>query len=236
MDAYSMMTIDDLDIDDEYINISSEIENKCLVIYSHENNSLGTGFIIDNNGTFLSAGHVFKDASVGHYAYYKNVKYDYEEIFLEYMSIELYSKESKYCRDLFIGKLLDFHEKVDNSFHLADSSSLKIEDPLFVMGYSKSNSFSETSQTIDNTTLNLNKIRTVLCLHNDIIQKDKHRNMDLRLSMKNIKTIKLNNIERFHGLSGGPVFREKEIFGVFIADLFITSEYIMNVLKNLVMK
>lgn len=230
------MTIDDLDIDDDYIDAASEIENNCLAIYSPENTSFGTGFIIDDNGTFLFAGHVFKDASVEHCAYYKDVKYDYEEIFLEYMSTEEYSKESKYCRDLFIGRLIDFHEKVDSSFQLADSSPLKIEDPLFVWGYSKSNSFSGTSQTIDNTTLYLNKICAVLCSPNEIIQKDKYRNMDPRLSMKNIKTIELNNIDRFHGLSGGPVFREKEIFGVFIADLFITSEYIMNVLKNLVMK
>ena len=231
-----MMTIDDLDIDDDYIDASSEIENNCLAIYSPENTSFGTGFIIDSNGTFLSAGHVFKNASVGHYAYYKNTKYDYEEIFLEYMSTEVYSKESHYCRDLFIGRLLDFHEKVDISFHLTDSSSLKIEGPLFVMGYSKHNNVIGTSQTIDNTTLYLNKIHTVLCLPNDIIQKDRYRNMDLRLGMKNIKTIELNNIERFHGLSGGPVFREKEIFGVFLADLFITSEYIMDILENSVMK
>lgn len=230
------MTIDDLDIDDDFIDASSEEESNCLAIYSPENTSFGTGFIIDDNGTFLSAGHVFKDASVEHCAYYKNTKYNYETIFLEYISAEVYSKESQYCRDLFIGKLLDFRQKIDSSFLLTDSSPLKIEDPLFVRGYSKSNSCLETSQTIDNTTLYLNKIHTVLCLQNDIIQKDRHRNMDLRLSMKNIKTIKLNNIERFHGLSGGPVFREKEIFGVFIADLFITSEYIMDVLKNLVIK
>lgn len=204
-----MVTINDLGIDDEYITASSEIENNCLAIYSSENNSFGTGFIIGDNGTFLSAGHVFKDASVEHCAYYKNTKYNYETIFLEYMSAEVYSKECQCCRDLFIGKLLDFHKKVDSSFQLADSSTLKIEDSLFVMGYSKSKNFSETNQTIDNTILYLNKISTKLCLSNDIIQKNKLRNIDLRLSMKNIKTIKLDNVERFHGLSGGPVFREK---------------------------
>ena len=230
------MEIDDLDIDDEYINVSSEMEDNCLAIYSHENDSLGTGFIIDSDGTFLSAGHVFKDTSVENYAYYKNTKYKYDTIFLEYMPIDEYSKENEYCRDLFIGRLLDFHEKVDNSFHLADSSSLKIKDSLFVIGYSKHSNVIGTSQTIDNTTLYLNKIHTALCSPSDIIQENKYRNMDLRLSMKNIRTIELNNIERFHGLSGGPVFRNKEIFGVFLADLFITSEYIMDILKNLVVK
>ena len=152
------------------------------------------------------------------------------------MPIDKYSKENEYCRDLFIGRLLDFHEKVDNSFHLADSSSLKIKDPLFAMGYSRHSNVIGTSQTIDNTTLYLNKIHTALCSPCDIIQEYKYRNMDLRLGMKNIKTIELNDIERFHGLSGGPVFREKEIFGVFLANLFITSEYVMDILKNLVVK
>lgn len=227
-----MMTIDDLDIDDEYIKVLSEIGNNCLAIYSHEGNSLGTGFIIGSDGTFLSAGHVFKTVSVGKYAYYKNTKYNYEGIFLEYLPRDVYSERSQYCRDLFIGKLLDFHEEIDASFRLMDSSSLKIKDSLFVMGYSRFNSFSGASQTIDNRTLYLNKIRVVLCAPYDITQKDRHRDMDRRIGMKNVKTIQLDNLERYHGLSGGPVFRNKEIFGVFIADLFITSEYIMDILKK----
>ena len=230
-----MMTVeDDLGIDDECPNeFLSDIGNNCLAIYSPENKSQGTGFIINNDGIFLSAGHVFKNTSVEHYAYYGNARYDYKIIDVEYTQNEDYPTEESCCRDLFVGKLLDFHGRIDTSFHLTESSSLNIGSPLYAMGYSQRICHQRKEQTVDNTTLYLCRIPVILCSPDRIIRENKGYEIDVRLGMKNVRTIWFDNMDRFHGLSGGPVFRDKEIYGVFLGDLFVTSEYIMEKLRKI---
>lgn len=222
------MTIDELDIDDECMgNDIFEIQNNCLAVFSSENNFKGTGFLIDDDGTFISAGHIFKNADLEYYVYYRDSKYDYKTICFEYREYNKYTSESQICEDLFIGKLLDFHEEIVSSFHLSKTSSLNINDTVFVIGYQTCPQNIVTDMTINDISLYLNKICPTLCCANGIITNKNNLNLDSRLKMKNILTLKIENIEKCHGLSGGPVFREKEIFGVLIADMFISSEYIL---------
>lgn len=226
-----IMTIDNLDdFEEENLEmaIDKTIENNCLVIFSPKSKSHGTGFLIDADGTFLSAGHVFKNTSVEHCVYYKGNKYDYETILIEYTDNDAYLCDSKLCKDLFVGRLLDFHDDAfDSSFCLGDSSALNIGTFLFAAGYKRVRAnYMESLQVIDGVLMYCHEQPFLLCSPENIFARDENRKLDVRLGMKNVKALDIPCVGIWHGLSGGPVFHDKEIYGVLIADMFITAEYI----------
>lgn len=232
-----IMTIDELDdFEDENSEMLTEstIENNCLVVSSPENKSHGTGFLIDSDGTFLSAGHVFKNTSVEHCVYYKGNKYDYETILIEYTDNDAYSQSAQLCNDLFVGRLKNFNGGTfDSSFHLGDSSKLRIGEILFAAGYSRTCRICmDSNLVVEGAPLWFSQICFSLCSAENVLDKYAFRKDDTRLKMTNVKALDIPDINKWHGLSGGPVFQGKEIYGVLIADMFITAEYIKSKLSD----
>lgn len=58
--------------------------------------------------------------------------------------------------------------------------------------------------------------------------------IDKRLICPSIKILAGLDEDKYKGISGSPVYFDKNIYGVCIADLFITSEYIISILKKYV--
>lgn len=96
------MNIDNLDFDDED-KLDASILSVCFPICCvSESNGIvdsGTGFIINNNGVFLSAGHVFENGMNNYKVYYKENEYKVEAIYKEH--------DKDKGEDLFIGKLVE---------------------------------------------------------------------------------------------------------------------------------
>lgn len=219
-----IISINDLDFDDDP-DFDGEVEletrlNNCIAIFNEsEDKYIGSGFIIDKTGIFLSAGHNFKDTGIKYKAYYQQNEYEIETIYSEYDGIG---------KDLFIGNLVGFKEDIDETFCFGRADELQLNQRLYIKGFN-STEYGGISRSIQikNHTLFEHDILTRLTVLEE--RKDispiRH-NVDSRLQCENIRLLDLPNPEKYYGLSGGPVYNQNKIYGVCIADMFIPMEYI----------
>lgn len=215
----NITTIDEIDFEDDDFEVKPE---NCIAIFnSTDDKYIGTGFIIDNKGIFLSAGHNFKNKEIEYKAYFRDCGYEIKSIYYEY--------DGK-GKDLFIGQLLDFHEFISNTFSLATTDKLKPEQELDVYGFNGKPPFGiQNSIKIGDHTLFEHKVITQLTtFEKKEIDKTRHENDDERLKDENIKLLTSFNTKKYSGLSGGPVYFGNKIYGICIADLFIPIEYVLN--------
>lgn len=217
-----IININDLDFDDDLDSeITFEPKSKnCIAIFNDsEDKYIGTGFIIDETGKFLSAGHNFKETKIKYKAYYQQNEYEIETIYFEY---------DEMGRDLFIGRLTGFKEEIDGTFCLESTNELELNHRLYVGGFNsvKYSGIPEPIQ-IKQHTLFKHDISTKLTILEERkdISSIRHK-IDCRLQCENIKLLDLTNPEKYYGLSGGPVYDKNNIYGVCIADMFIPMEYI----------
>lgn len=212
------------DIDDE-VSFSKEdeiIAQQCLAIYKSEIDNdvyVGTGIIVSKDGMFVSVGHNFKD-KCSYKAFFRNRSYNIQDIHNEY-SIE-------HCLDLFIGKLLDFNHTDIPLFVFSPTDNLQIGTNLRVCGYKSTLIGDEPiHQDIITPHLKVNQycIDTHILSRNEWINRNYNR-YSQRQDCTIIKYIDINT-DKYSGLSGGPVYSDKGIHGILIADLFLPSEYII---------
>lgn len=217
--------------EDEISQPSIDIYNICFPIFNKcctntEKMSLATGFLIGNDGKFLSAGHLFKggkDLSCFK-VYFKGREYAIKCLFFEY--------EKQLGKDLFIGELVDFTDTIVNEFHLVSSDSLEIGQSLKVIGFNSINLPGSIKNEYEGQKFYYHPFNTSLAsLETKVFTVPCRIYIDKRLNSPNIKILEGLDEDKYKGISGSPVYFGQNIYGVCIADLFITSEYIISLLE-----
>lgn len=214
---------DDIDYEISFSDEDKIVARQCLAIYKSDLGKdvyEGTGIIVSKDGMFVSVSHNFKD-KCSYKAFFRNRSYNIQVIYTEY-SIE-------HCSDLFIGKLLDFSNTDIPLFGFSPTYNLQIGTNLRVCGYKSTLIGDEPIHqgVIIAPQLKVNQY----CIDTHIISRDEwiNRNYNLygqRHGCTIVKYIDINT-DRYGGLSGGPVYSDKGIHGILIADLFLPSEYII---------
>lgn len=201
------------------------ISTICIQIFNASTNSyVGTGFIVNSEGYFLSAGHNFKYCIESYRACFNTHEYSIEEIHKEHY----YSEENQ---DLFIGRLSGFSESVSGDFHLKETIGLNVGDPLNIYGFNSHNYGGDTPLEVRNKTLYHHMLR--LHLETPDCKKNLAREQqDTRLRNEEIKVLSSFCTREYAGVSGGPVYSENNIYGVCLADLFLPTEYILGVCEQ----
>lgn len=192
--------------------------------------SFGTGFFINNEGHFITAGHVLGDSNKAYKAFINEKEYDFE-----ILHIENTKKEPPICEDLAICIITNLESKTKYE-HAFVENNINGEN-LYFSGYSLSKIFGCLIRTIwisENEILYLltpnahdEKIfeatRKVQIVGGEII-------VDLRPICENVRSLVLKR--DFNGLSGGPVYKDKSIYGMLIGKEYILSDYIVEKLKQ----
>lgn len=225
------MSIDDLDFDDEE-EIDNDILEICFPIYHlpvdcDDLFDSGTGFLINNNGIFLSAGHNFSKEIGTYIAYYGDNKYKIKCI---------YKEHDDSGKDLFIGELIDFNGRLPFHVTLANSDSIENGTDLNFAGFNTQMIVPRETMTTgikiqDSEYTFYGHVLTAKLVFPE--KKERYRIIgDKRLTLPFMKVLSNTTSPLYRGISGGPVFFEKRIYGVFLSDVFVTSNYIRDCLKK----
>ncbi|MDE6019746.1 MAG: hypothetical protein K2H01_01935 [Ruminococcus sp.] len=216
---------------DEEIPVPDSIKkgrglNECVHIFKDNPEAhIGSGFLLNRDGLFISAAHNFKNKENTFFAVYDSKRYEIIEILNEYKKRDSYTEEDHECKDLYIGILKNFNPSRDFNPGILSKENTNC-DELRVEGY---NSFQEAPfhrYQYENTELYHKLLRATKPNDNLIL-------IGLRNSRENVLPFYIPNSKKYGGLSGGPVFIGKQIYGCFIGDVFITSPYIICKLKEM---
>ncbi len=192
---------------------------------SYDDFSLGTGFLINEDGYFFTAGHVIYDTSRSYFIIVKDHHYKFEVVFLEHE--EHSNLGNTICRDLAICKIigLDFKIPVDYSFSL-DCDDKKV----YYSGFQLKSSPTKIA-TIEITSsvyaylykLMDEDIKT--CKPKKYVKTYNVDYTDYRPMCQNVKSFKTEKVVK--GMSGGPVYSNTRVFGMLISNCYILSEYLV---------
>lgn len=180
----------------------------------------GTGFFVNNTGYFVTAGHVLKNTELTYKAIINNLELDFDVIFREYVSVKC--QDSQSCNDLAICKI-NIQKHVDHYF----DTNYPINKMVHFSGYSRG--------IINGIQINPIKIGDLYQQHCQGVDEKsiKPRIEDNRPICNNTRSLKLTEGLRYGGLSGGPVYDGKSVYGMLIGSEYILSEYIIEKLHPL---
>jgi len=169
----------------------------------------GTGFLINEEGHFISAGHVFKESDNKYFAWINNTMHEIECVLNEYVEPE--NQIAPIYKDIFIGIV---KQLISNSYDLCFSKTLNKADNYIAYGY------------IENTKLLLKDTPATL-LFRFAPSGDEN--------FENIWMPKGNDIEP--GMSGGIVIYENSVKGLVLArGKILEPSYIIEKLQKLGIK
>jgi hypothetical protein len=215
-----------------------------IVSYENMNNVFsgnGTGFFINSNGGFVSAGHNFKQSNRNYFAVIDGVEIPLGAFrHLEYVDLEN-QVESTYF-DLAIGEISNCHSHK----YLCFSSALDLNpgEPLVVSGFVKGMDRSYISiedlnemevQLFDPKATALRQLEKRLLNAKFVRKGFSHiaTLINLRGEFTNGVSIQLDQPSEPHGISGGPVIFKGIVFGVYIAvSAAISSEHVISILQR----
>lgn len=181
-----------------------------------------TGFYINNDGYFITAGHVLKNKELDFYAVIEEVEHSFLIIHEEHLEI---NDQKDICLDLAICKL-NLQVKMENKFCI-DAPSVKM---VSVSGYKRNPQSRISIQPIKQAGLYFHTYSLEKGLSNiDLKQK---YSKDIRYSCSNTNSLKLSDGVKFDGLSGGPVYLGKHIYGMLIGSEYICADYILSKLEE----
>ena len=189
----------------------------------------GTGFLINEDGYFISAGHVFKNETRNYFAFVNSENYPIEIIYREYL--EGSDQVVPIYLDLVIGRIRDV--KIEEDKCLSFSTDIKVKDELTLFGYSPRDLISSGSAIlpVENYGESLPKFKSlsVICDRLSIWRK---RDTGI-IWFTNCLTIFMHNILAF-GMSGGPIVDSgNNVFGMLITrDSCLSSMYIISILEK----
>ncbi len=214
-------------------------ENECIHIFrKNPLERLGTGFLIDHDGVFVTAAHTFKSKYLENitlnesevsdfFAVYKSLPYSINNMLCEYTGKDSYNDEDMICKDLFIGKLKDFYPPEDFNPGTLSNEDICINE-LLLEGYNPS---------IDYDNYVRIEFQAISSFYHQLsvsvelpIEEKKH---DRRFNMNNSESFYLEQPQKYAGLSGGPVYKDKIIYGMFLGNVYIKSQYILLKLEEL---
>lgn len=232
----SIENIDD-GLDD--VNLKNQIDisdaerymsNNLLAVFDGSN-YIGTAFIIDNKGTFISAGHNFSNLSIPHKLYQGDKELKYETVHLEYTEQLSYTGVYRNCQDLYIGRIISDEETPH--FESTAIHGMETNNDLIIIGL-KSTTIPTLNKKILIEPISINKqqlylyyIKTHITDSVNLASQPIHAG-DPRLNYDNIRCLDFNGVKPcvYGGISGGPVCADGRIIGMVIADMFITIDYI----------
>jgi hypothetical protein len=208
--------------------------------------SHGTGFFIDNVGTFISAGHNFKNPFRTCKAVIDGRHYDISALYEEYNDYQ--DQEPPIYRDLFIGKIEGVASA--NFYPLVSAKQLKSDSPLIAAGYTSKNEAEPVSMDslfedvlatdyeAPDLSEDANKLRvqrygtmSVKFGGDQFLHIDRHA--DHRPVFENGFTIDVP-MEDPHGYSGGPILDNNNSVGMLIGENgAISSDYIISKLSRI---
>lgn len=198
---------------------------------SHEKSegfSNGTGYFINCDGYFVTAGHVMEDNEKTYKAIIRDKEYDVELLFIEYVDLE--DQKPPFCKDLAIGKI-DFRIERELTYFFGNDSldgnelnfsGYKQEPPRVILDRKPVYffSFKANDEKLEEVKRKENENGT------DIIS-------DKRPVCKNTRSLKLKEGTLYRGMSGGPVYKDNCIYGLFIGNEYILAKYITEKLNQL---
>lgn len=216
------MNIDDIDdfFEDEIENITLKEEDSisqlCFSIFdSVDNTPIGTAFLVDKSGLFLSAGHNFKTPNVK--AKFHGEVYDIELLEKEY--------EPREPLEFAIGKLVDFNADIPKPI-FASGQSCDIGTKINLCGCKKD--LVNQSDVLDIITLpggiNVHKQRIIKEI------PEIKKNDPLSAIVKDSNGIAVpfehhNQLNTLYGFSGGPVYIGNKIYGIITSHCYIKADY-----------
>lgn len=232
---------DDVDqgIQFEISDVERSISNNLLAIFNGtDDRYIGTAFIIDDKGTFISAGHNFKNLPIPHKLYWKNQELQYETIHIEYTEQHSYNETALECKDVYIGRIINF-ENIQHSEIGIVKNEVENDLDLIVIGVKSSKIPTYDKEIIiepimvNNQQLYIFYIKTNLTNPQNLASQPIH-NGDLRLKHNNIRCLDFKRVSprKYGGISGGPICIDGKVIGMVIADMFITMEYILQLLPQ----
>lgn len=208
------------------------IATQCIAIYGrieieegqlkgYRDNHIGTGFLIDNQGLFVSVGHNFKKVNEAHYAFYNGKTYDINLLRMEYVN----DSNTDKLKDLFIGELVNFKEYDIKSLRLFPFQNLPDYKDLRVCGF-KGNPLRYPKLKKDI------QVTENLCIDQYCVEVSLQSSAPT--STENHSIFRKIDIDtnRFKGLSGGPVYCNDKIIGILKGNVFLTSEYLISTLEE----
>lgn len=221
---------DDIDDFDEILpkQISEEdsISKLCIAIIDITNNRYkGSGVILTHSGIFVSVAHNFDKVDADYSAYYNQQLYEIEILYKEY---------ERGKNDLVIGRLINFFPNNLSNEQcpvLTSCERLSVGTDVNISGY-KSYELPDTEilERITHNGQNLVKQRickqiTIPDIPQEIVLKDYEGKV--KVFMERI------GAEKYCGFSGGPVYKDQNLYGLVISHFFLKSDYIKTHLKSL---
>jgi len=190
--------------------------------------SFGTGFII-TEGILISAGHVIGNDKNSYFAILDDGKeLELTLLFRDYKDIE--EQDGVICRDIALFKI-DYH--VDQLFTL--SSNFQDKKSLTATGFKRYTQHSITLNYQKKGDFYIHDYKLQLGSCNEYVNlKGILAKEDIRFKSDNVCRLIIPDGIKFNGLSGGPIHDESFIYGLFVGDFFIKSEYIIEYLKCMI--
>jgi len=223
------MTLDDIDdfLDEEVEEITlreeDSISELCFSIFDSDcNTPIGTGFVVDKTGWFISAGHNFKTSNVK--AKFRSNVYDIELLEKVYEPLE----PVEYA----IGKLIDFNIDVpEPSFATGESCDIGMK--INLCGCKKD--LVNQSEVLDIITL-----PSGINVHKQRITKEIPEikwNDPLSAIVKDSNGIAVpfelhNQLCHLRGFSGGPAYIGNKIYGIITSHCYIKVDCWLPVLRK----
>ena len=226
-----MEDLDWLDEDLEKSTIPAIYEIIFPIIEKNRNGdivSYGTGFLV-KEGILITAAHVIGNDKNSYFA----ILDDGNEIeltlpFRDYKDIN--EQDGIICRDIALFKI-DFH--VDQLFTL--SSDLNDKKSLTATGFKRYSQNTLTFNYQKKGDFYIHDYELPLGSSNEYVNiKSILAKEDIRFKSDNVCRLIIPDGIKFNGLSGGPIHDESFIYGLFVGDFFIKSEYIIEYLKCMI--
>lgn len=206
---------DDIDDDiegDDFSPLDRAVANQCIAIYDVVTNVyIGSGILISNQGLFISAAHNFNDVGHACGAFFNSKPYKIKTLFIEY--------DQDLIKDLFIGELENYTQHDFPIVSLANSERIAEEKELKVCGYKSKDIIAHPINKGIKISDKLYVNQYCPIVH--IVAPEFRQNISKRV---------LNGVDidvnKYKGLSGGPIYGEHGIYGILKGNLYITTEYI----------
>jgi hypothetical protein len=189
--------------------------------------SKGTGFFVNNDGYFVTAGHVLKKSELAYFAIINNQEIEFKILYLEYLNIE--SQDGIVCRDLAICKL-DLQSNYKNYLCEEDSNTSSLD----VSGYKSQHQGRLAINPIKQREYYLHTYSAKIELSKVEIKLKFTK--DTRYKCTNTNSLTFDDGLKYNGLSGGPVYLGKKIYGLLISNEYVLSSYIISKLDELGIK
>ena len=184
----------------------------------------GTGFFMNNDGYFITAGHVLKNINLFFKAQIDGQLFDIEVVSFEHISKN--DQRPPICRDFAICRM-----KYRPNF------TFKLIQPQIRPG--KVNISGCTINPLSKITLNPVKNGNFYIneIFAEVVEVKSPRvlpehGLDYRPICENTMSLKLPEGIHYDGLSGGPIYLKNTILGMFIGIEYIKSEYIVEKLDQ----